>query len=130
MKIVINICYGGFSLSTKAILRYAELKGIKLYKKGSGFNVSFYIVPVEEFEKVYSVDKKKGNYSDSNKLCFSTYSVARNDPTLIRVVEELGEDANGLYAELKIIEIPDGTKYTIEEYDGNEHIAEEHQTWF
>ena len=31
VKIVINVCYGGFGLSHKAIMKYAELKGIKLY---------------------------------------------------------------------------------------------------
>jgi hypothetical protein len=31
MKIVINKCYGGFSLSPKAIKRYAELKGIPCF---------------------------------------------------------------------------------------------------
>lgn len=32
MKVVINKCYGGFSLSEKAILRYAEIKNINLTK--------------------------------------------------------------------------------------------------
>ena len=31
MKVVINDCYGGFSLSYEAVMRYAELKGFKLY---------------------------------------------------------------------------------------------------
>ena len=30
-KIVINKCFGGFSLSYKAIRRYAEIKGFKLH---------------------------------------------------------------------------------------------------
>ncbi len=30
---------------------------------------------------------------------------------------------------LKIVEIPAGTEYTIEEYDGIEHIAQVHNTW-
>jgi hypothetical protein len=28
-KVAYNACYGGFSLSHKAIMRYAELKGIR-----------------------------------------------------------------------------------------------------
>lgn len=31
MKVVINACYGGFSLSEKAVMRYAEIKGLTLY---------------------------------------------------------------------------------------------------
>ncbi len=44
-------------------------------------------------------------------------------------VETLGEKSNGACAELKIVEIPDNVEYSIEEYDGNEHIAEVHRIW-
>lgn len=53
----------------------------------------------------------------------------REDPLLIQAIEELGEEANGRCAKLKIVEIPDDVEYEIEEYDGNEHIAEVHKTW-
>jgi hypothetical protein len=54
----------------------------------------------------------------------------RANSLLIQVVEELGEAANGEFAKLKIVEIPDGVDYYIDEYDGMEHIAERHQTWY
>ena len=53
----------------------------------------------------------------------------RDDPVLIQVVEELGDAASGRYSSLKIVEIPDDIKWQIEEYDGMEHVAEEHRTW-
>ena len=54
----------------------------------------------------------------------------RTDPLLIQAIEEIGEgESSGSCAQLKIIEIPDGMKYEIEEYDGIEWVAEEHQTW-
>lgn len=56
-------------------------------------------------------------------------AVERHDSKLVQVVEELGERANGAHAKLAVIEIPDGTNYIVEEYDGSEHIAEAHQTW-
>ena len=55
--------------------------------------------------------------------------ISREDKYLIEVVETLGSGADGRYAELKIVEIPDDVKYTVEEYDGSEWVAEVHRTW-
>jgi hypothetical protein len=55
--------------------------------------------------------------------------IKRNDLILIQIVEELGEAANGSYARLKVVEIPDDVEWTIKEYDGDEWIAEKHRTW-
>lgn len=57
------------------------------------------------------------------------YEVARNDPVLVQVVSELGEQANGKYAKLKIVEVPRYVKWHIQEYDGREWVAEDHRTW-
>ncbi len=57
------------------------------------------------------------------------YDVPRDDPALAQAVEELGEKANGTYAKLEVVEIPDGTKYEIDEYDGQESIHEVHRSW-
>ena len=61
----------------------------------------------------------------------ATYDIEikRNDPILVEIVEQLGEAANGRFAELKVVEIPDDVVWGIEEYDGNEWIAEKHRTW-
>ena len=37
--------------------------------------------------------------------------------------------ANGNHANLKIVEIPGDVKWHVEEYDGNEWVAEDHRTW-
>ena len=55
--------------------------------------------------------------------------VARDDPYLVKVVEELGEAANGSYAYLKVVEIPGDVDWELNEYDGREWIAEVHRTW-
>ena len=55
--------------------------------------------------------------------------IKRNDPILVQIVEELGEDADGRFAELRVVEIPDDVQWQIEEYDGKEWIAEKHRTW-
>jgi cytosine/adenosine deaminase-related metal-dependent hydrolase len=54
---------------------------------------------------------------------------ARDDPHLIEAVEKLGKKANGRFADLHVVEIPDDVEWDIEEYDGNEWIAEKHRTW-
>jgi hypothetical protein len=37
--------------------------------------------------------------------------------------------ANGAHANLKIVEVPPDVEWQIEEYDGNEWVAEKHRTW-
>ncbi len=48
---------------------------------------------------------------------------------LIRVVEELGDEADGMYADLSIAEIPDGAEFKIDEYDGSESVEPPRQSW-
>jgi hypothetical protein len=125
-KIVYNACYGGFSLSHEAVMRYAELKGIKLYTdKRYGFT-HYYLCPPEEYESLSAEEATKpvspDRFERSNGMYFSDRSFERTDPILVQVVEELGEKANGMCAELQIAEIPAGTLYRIDEYDGFESI--------
>jgi hypothetical protein len=58
----------------------------------------------------------------------------RDDADLIAVVETLGSKkaSGGGYSALKVVEVPMWLRekgWHIEEYDGSEHIAEDHQTW-
>lgn len=129
MKICINSCHGGFGLSEKAIDRYAELKGLTLYKEEDPFGPKYYLVEPEEFHKIKEECVQKGSYKESNALYFTHYDIERTDPILIQVVEELGEESWGRFAELKVIEIPDDLDYIIDEYDGKEWISETHRTW-
>jgi len=113
MKVVINARHGGFGLSEKALLRYAELAGFNL---AVGEKVS-------QFTTLYYRDEVK----DEN--IFWEHTIDRDDPHLIQVVEELGRAASGDFAELKIVEIPDDVQWEINEYDGSEWVAEVHRTW-
>ena len=56
-------------------------------------------------------------------------SIDRSDPKLVKCVETLGDKANGRFAELKVVEIPDDIAWYIDEYDGMETIEEVHRTW-
>lgn len=53
----------------------------------------------------------------------------RTDPSLITVVEMLGDEANGLFSRLKVVEIPDDVEWLINDYDGIETIHEKHRIW-
>jgi hypothetical protein len=55
-------------------------------------------------------------------MYFSPSNIERTDPALVQVVEELGNKANGKCAKLCIYEVPAGTLYRIDEYDGNESV--------
>lgn len=89
MKVVINKCYGGYSLSKEAY----EFLGLEWDDLGY-------------------------------RYCYD-----RADEKLVRCVETLGEAANGIYADLKIVEIPDDVDWEIEDYDGIERIVEVHRAW-
>jgi len=126
-KIVYNACYGGFSLSDAAIMRYAEIKGITVYSSVSEFgSTSYYLCPREEYERILAEDSANpfgfGRFARSNAMIFSDRNIDRDDPALVQVVEELGNGASGKYADLSIAELAAGTLYRIDEYDGMESV--------
>lgn len=57
------------------------------------------------------------------------HDIPRDDPDLIQIVEEMGKQSHGDYANLKIVEIPDDVHWHIGEYDGCEWVAENHRKW-
>lgn len=137
MKVVINKCYGGFGLSREGMMRYAELKGLTLYPEGIGWSAIYWTVPPEnriaklsneEFYTLSQAERIEYNRKFSEQALYAG-EIARNDPALVQAVEELGDKANGCFAELAVVEIPDDVKWQIEEYDGLEHIAEVHRVW-
>ena len=66
----------------------------------------------------------------SNKSEVYSFELDRTDPILIQVVEALGAEADGRFAKLRIIEIPDDIEWEITEYDGSELVEEVHRKWF
>jgi hypothetical protein len=130
MKVVINNCFGGFSLSMKAAewLRDRE-----------------HTLALEEFaqrEEWDAKEREQGGMSIQSPGLFSGWlnpkgfmgsgwlsGIPRHDPLLLECLAALGDDANGGSAKLKVVDIPDDVEYTVEEYDGIEHIAEVHRTW-
>ena len=66
----------------------------------------------------------------SNKSEVYAHELDRTDPILIQVVETLDAEADGFYAKLRIIEIPDDVEWEITEYDGHESVEEVHRKWY
>lgn len=148
-KVVKNSCYGGFNLSPKALKRYAELKGKEIYffdidwknkesryipitpeeAEGKLF-ISYYTVPNPEEYKLYEIGVD-GTYKDANKRAEEIHIEieSRDDPDLVKVVEELGDAAGGRFSQLEVVEIPDDVEFVIDEYDGLETIREKHRSW-
>jgi hypothetical protein len=118
MKIVISVKHGGFGLSKAAFDRLLA-EGHPAAKEES-----------EEREKWKKDPVYGGFYREGSTLDRSWLTdIPRDDPSLVRLVEEMGEEANGCFAKLKVVEIPDGVDWEISEYDGWETIAEKHRTW-
>ena len=116
MKVVINRCFGGFSLSDKAIDSLKELateKGdkelLKLIERDERS---------EEDKKLFAGGKYQG-----------LHEIDRTHPLLIKVVEELGEEANTHVSNLQIVEIPNDVEWEISKYDGVESVEEKHRSW-
>jgi len=57
------------------------------------------------------------------------WDIPRNDPMLVQMVEELGEEANNRYSDLKVVNIDDDIAWYIHDYDGMEEIHETHRSW-
>ena len=73
-------------------------------------------------------------YAMYNKLAETVLTDAdeidRDDPILVLVVETLGAAASALSDKLVVVDIPDNVEWHIDEYDGMEHVAEDHRTWY
>ena len=114
MKIVINKCYGGFGLSIKAIKRYLELCGKEcfVYKEEYPTKV-FTKIPLEDCKHMSEIiltkdygDAFTGNWKLFEKDYFYDGNLERTDLNLVKVVEELGKEANNWASELRVVEIP------------------------
>jgi hypothetical protein len=75
-------------------------------------------------------DTALARYNELADTKLETYhGMDRADPLLVQVVEELGKDADNVYSELKIVDIPDDIEWYIHEYDGLEAVYEKHRIW-
>ena len=97
LEIVLNTCYGGFSLSKKAMDRLKELDALP------------------------SIDRI-GTESDENYEYRQLTKMDRFDPKLVQVVKELGDKANGDGSDLEVEILNLNINDLIKTWDGKESI--------
>lgn len=112
-EVVVNNCFGGFSLSKEGVREYLKRKGKTLYIKSEGC-INFYYTSPDMTEESYFCDR----------------GIKRDDPDLVAIVKKLGKRANGSCASLYIVKVPVNVKWTIEEYDGIETVEEVHRSFY
>lgn len=124
MKIVINRCYGGFSVSLAAARFMAE-RG----NRTAIAELAEYDAKIENKENQTRLERKCGVKFYGYGYTNNSGPYARDDKDLIAAVEALGEKASGKLAKLTIVEIPKGTDWEIDDYDGMESVSEKHRVW-
>jgi hypothetical protein len=112
--IVINTQHGGFGLSRDAQIAYLERSQIPYGLVDRDDRHS-----TQRYGPIIMVNDK--HWYDKN--------IARDDPVLVGLVRELGREANGEHARLKVVRIPADVDWQIEDYDGKEWISEQQRTW-
>lgn len=137
MKVILNKCYGGFGISKAGYELYAKKKGIEIFAyKLECVNGKPIYRKTDTGSSIFTITFTKdfGDYIDlsddnSEKYCLELRGNRREDPVLIEVVEELGDSANGSFAKLVIVDIPDGMEYEIDDYDGVETLHQKVKKW-
>jgi hypothetical protein len=99
MKVVINKCYGGFSLTGEALAKI-----------------------LSEWP-----DAPEGLHGDSDDIRLRSHPALVKMVEDKDEIE--GEAFGCCVCTLKVVEVPDGVECQIEEYDGMEWVAEKHRTW-
>ncbi len=111
-KILICDEHGGFSLSREALLRL----------RAQGHEGALNETDVGE-----PWGAGKGVRQEWSRSFLR--DIPRDDPQLLALFEEMGQEAAGAVCHLKVVEIPDGVEWQIEKYDGLEWVAEKHRIW-
>ncbi|MBC1474941.1 hypothetical protein HB852_09955 [Listeria grandensis] len=141
MKLVVNRCYGGYVLSSKAVLRVLDLKRKtvfayvqtnaddlereaenfkridKTFEEGAWDFISYFDRPLD------LCMNGDISYDELRHIESIDTDFDRDDPELLQVVEELGIEASTVISKLEIIEIPDNHEYYIDDYDGVERVV-------
>lgn len=115
VSVVVNREFGGFDLSEKAVRRYCEINNIELSVESDVYGIvglNLYYVA-----------------SPGGRVPWSYRDLSRDDPVLVSIVREIGQDAAGNLSRLEIVEIPDDIEWELQECGGIEWVVEKHRRW-
>ena len=73
----------------------------------------------------YELGRRLGLAEDD----FYDSDIKRTNPDLVEMIEENADLYSGDSARLHVVEVPDDVQWHIHDYDGSEHVAENHRTW-
>ena len=107
-KVVINQCYGGFSLSFQAVCYIFD--NMSMEEK-------------HEMKKGYDKESASDDWSVKDEIAYEINNLPRHHKLLVEAVEKFGDKAGSDYSALSVVEIK-GSKYIINEYDGYESVSE------
>lgn len=119
MKLVINSEHGGFNLSDEAV-ELCISRGMPVRMAGEPRDGEIFFVELDD--DIRAVARRR---FAQNFVSGELEKRFRCDPTVVSVVEELGsEKASGIWASLKVIEVPFDSvdDWQIDEQDGKESV--------
>ncbi len=74
-------------------------------------------------------ERYKDGYVNNREQLGWGQDIPRDCEILVKVVRAMGKLANGVGAELRIVEIPDDTEWEIQDYEGMERVREKSKVW-
>ena len=123
-KIVINVSFGGFSLSKEALIKFLEFNNFEIEDI---IQTDKLLIPSFIF-KIKNIDKNKiPEWLEEDKehkgyYLIIQHLISRHNSFLVKAVEIIGEDnASNEYSKLSIVETNDN-EYYIFDYDGYEYL--------
>lgn len=134
MKIVISVGKK-FDLSVPMLQELADRKGITLYRhEGVSGTVGLWTVDPKTQPPLKMDDVAFWCYLEKHAWC--SENIKRNDPELVKFIEELkGGENSCQYENFHILDIPDDVDWEVSFVEGGslqvfrEYIVEKHRTW-
>ena len=78
---------------------------------------------------LYATLKGVTAHPDDDDFPIQIWDIARDDPDLVSVVQQIPEDEGIVGTDLRVIEIPDDVDWQIDDWDGMEHIVDRKRIW-